>query len=206
MNSNFIFRMPLKLPHETFGEEFIFDELRLDNAKAAHFILVSGDRAEQETGRVKVTFDAVLRNRGVIEGISFKKKYADIMGYYEVKEDEFDLEDCPVWREYMITDRMLGMYDLDRVRMKVSAVDNSRTPCCIFIEGTDFRYASETMFSYDRAPDDHDNGNQGGNQNGGNNDGNDTGPGDGQGGDNGSGTGDGTGTGDGPGGGENVNP
>lgn len=211
MSNNFIFRMPLKLPHQTFGEEFVFEELRLDNARAAHFILVSGDRVGQETGTAKITFDVVLKDQSIIAGIPFYKKAEDKIRYEEVKEDEIKLEDCPVFREYMMTDRIIAKYDADKIRLNISAIEDALTPCCIIIEGTDFRYASETQFSENHSHDEHNNGsanNQGGNQNGGGDTGtgDETGGGDGTGSGDDSGTGDDTGTGDGAGGGDDVNP
>lgn len=149
MIRSIIHRAPLKLPHQTFGEAFSFDELTLDNTQTGHFMVLAGNRVGEETGLAKITVDAVLPNGDVIESIPFLKKINDIYRFEEVKEDGINLENCPAWREYMITNRMLAKYGANRIRLNISAVADSQTTCCVIVEGTDLRYTSEKPFDDD---------------------------------------------------------
>jgi hypothetical protein len=192
MQRNFIVRAPLKLPHQTFGEAFSSDDLTFDNVQTGHFMILAGNRVGEETGTAKITVDAIQKDGSVIAGIPFQKKLNDIFKYEEVTEDEIKLEECPVWREYRIIDRMIAKYDANRIRINISAVQNSLTPCCVIVEGTDLRYASEIPFVDENNTNEGDNQNGTDNSSGDNSGGGGTGPGDD------TGTGDATGTGDDP--------
>ena len=149
MIRSIIHRAPLKLPHQTFGEAFSFDELTLDNTQTGHFMVLAGNRVGEETGTAEITVDAILPDGNVVEKIPFLKKVEDIYRFEEVEKDDIKVEDCPVWREYMITDRMLAKYGANRIRLNISAVENSQTSCCVIVEGTDLRYTSEKPFDDD---------------------------------------------------------
>lgn len=149
MNRSIIYRMPIKLPHQTFGEALSYDELTLDNTQTGHFMVLAGNRVGEETGTAEITVDAVLPDGNVVEKIPFLKKIENIYRFEEVKEDEINLENCPAWREYMITDRMLAKFGANRIRLNISAVEDSQTTCCVIVEGTDLRYTSEKPFDDD---------------------------------------------------------
>lgn len=146
MQSKMCIRVPLKMPHQTFGEAFSSDNLTFDNIQTGYFMILSGNRVGEETGTAKITVDGIRKDGTVIEGIPFSKKQDDIFKYTEVKEDEIKIEDCPVWLEYMITSRMVTKLEVNRIRLNISAVQNSLTPCCVIVEGTDLRYSSEVPF------------------------------------------------------------
>jgi len=190
MQRSMIIRMPLKLPHQTFGEAFSFENLTFDNVQTGYFMILAGNRAGEETGTAEITVDAVLPDGSYIEGIPFLKKHADLYRFEPVEKDEINIENCPVWREYMITDRMMAKYGTDRIRLNISAVQDSLTPCCVFVEATDLRYASEMPFDEENNSEGEDNTDEGDTQSGGDD----------------PGTGDDTGSGDDIGGGDGANP
>lgn len=149
MQRTMIFRMPIKLPHQTFGEAVSFDDLTLDNTQTGHFIVLAGNRVGEETGIAEITVDAILPDGNAIQGIPFLKKVDDIYRFEKVEKDEINLENCPAWREYMLTDRMLAKYGTNRIRLNISAVQDSQTTCAVIVEGTDLRYTSEKPFDDD---------------------------------------------------------
>lgn len=120
MQSKMCIRVPLKMPHQTFGEAFSSDNLTFDNIQTGYFMILSGNRVGEETGTAKITVDGIRKDGTVIEGIPFSKKQDDIFKYTEVTEDEIKIEDCPVWLEYMITSRMVTSmnFNFSKIRFK----------------------------------------------------------------------------------------
>lgn len=144
MNDKCISRFPVKLPDTTFAEKFETDPLVFTNTQSGHLLLLTGDKVEGETGTATVTVNAILKDDSVVEGIPFLKKEGGSFKYNEITSDEINMADCPLWREYMVTDRMVAKYQAKAIEFTISAVENSQTVYCVILESAKHRYLQES--------------------------------------------------------------
>jgi len=142
----FIERGPIALPDSTFAESFSFDELNLRNVQTGHILLVTGEKKEGETGISTFTIDALMEDGSVISGIPFLKKRNDTFRFDEITSDTINMQDCPQWREYMFYAETLAKYGAARIRVKLTAVENSTVNRCVLIEGERQRYSGEVHY------------------------------------------------------------